>query len=195
MEAINEPFTIPLVPDCSSLFVHASLSSTPPDSCPGFPILPVPDDDPRFAPLVPRSPVSCPGFPILPVPDDDPRLAPLVPRSPVSCPGFPILPAPDHCLNKVCYIRYRPVLVLLLGPNHTRYINAGSYCTTSDRLLTGTSLIYPAQRNHRLLQVDGFLCHQCSSDTLCCVFYSNVTQGQKLNTTKSGPSTDRCGGQ
>ena len=77
------------------LFVHASLSSTPPDSCPGFPILPAPNYDPCLVPLVPRSPVSCPGFPILPVPDDDPRFAPLVPRSPVSCPGFPILPVPD----------------------------------------------------------------------------------------------------
>ena len=92
-----------------------------PVSCPGFPILPVPDDNPRFAPLDPRSPVSCPSFPILPVPDDDPRFAPLDPRSPVSCPGFPILPAPDHYLNKVCYKRYPLVRVLLLGPNHTRY--------------------------------------------------------------------------
>ncbi|KAK0142395.1 hypothetical protein N1851_019839 [Merluccius polli] len=76
-------------------FIHASLSSYSPDSCPGFPILPVPDDDPRFAPLDPRSPVFYPGFPTLPVPDDDPHFAPLDPCSPVSCPGFPTLPVPD----------------------------------------------------------------------------------------------------
>ena len=102
------------VHSCKSLQYSSWLLSRFPDpACPRRRSPPRPSGS-SFACLLSRFPdPACPDYVL--------RLVPLVPRSPVSCPGFPTLPVPDYDPTKVCYQRYPPVFVLLLGPNHTSY--------------------------------------------------------------------------